>query len=344
MIMKIFQIVTLSELGGAQSVLVNLSNSLSKEHKVIVIAGESDGKMFSTLNSGITYIKINFLVKKINVINDLRTILSFFLLYRKYKPDIIHLHSSKVGILGRLVFPKNKIVYTVHGFDSIRLAYRKYLPIERLLQKRCKAIVAVSHYDEINLKAERITNNIQCVYNGYKQVSHKIEVFSIPQKYKKKILCIARISKQKRFETFLEIASILPEYAFIWIGNQKTIQNTPENVFCLGNIPNAGMYNQFTDLFVLTSNYEGLPIVIIEAMSYGKPIVASHVGGISEIVVDHNNGYTVENVASVFAEKITYILENEDVYRKFSENSLRRYNELLTLEKMVQGYMKIYLS
>ncbi|MDR3321877.1 MAG: glycosyltransferase, partial [Synergistaceae bacterium] len=44
--------------------------------------------------------------------------------YRKYKPDIIHLHSSKAGILGRIVFPKNKIIYTVHGFDSIRLAYR----------------------------------------------------------------------------------------------------------------------------------------------------------------------------------------------------------------------------
>jgi glycosyltransferase involved in cell wall biosynthesis len=164
--MKIFQIVTLSELGGAQSVVVNLSNALSKEHEVVVIAGEGDGKMFQMLNPGIRHIKLNSLKRKISPVNEIRTLCSFYQLYRKYKPDIVHLHSSKVGMLGRLVFPKNKIVYTVHGFDSIRLAYRKYLPIERFLQNRCKAIVTVSHYDENNLRAEHITHNVRCVYNG----------------------------------------------------------------------------------------------------------------------------------------------------------------------------------
>jgi hypothetical protein len=164
--MKVFQIVTLSELGGAQSVVVNLSNALSIGHEVIVIAGEGDGKMFQMLKDNIKYIKLNSLKRKISPINEIYTICSFYQLYLKYKPDIIHLHSSKAGILGRLVFPKNKIIYTVHGFDSIRLAYRKYLPIERLLQNRCKAIVAVSHYDENNLRLEHINHNVRCVYNG----------------------------------------------------------------------------------------------------------------------------------------------------------------------------------
>jgi glycosyltransferase involved in cell wall biosynthesis len=164
--MKIFQIVTLSDLGGAQSVVVNLSNALSKKHEVIVIAGEGDGKMFQMLNSSIKYFKLNSLKREISPINEIRTICSFYQLYLKYKPNVIHLHSSKAGILGRLVFPKNKVIYTVHGFDSIRLAYRKYLPVERFLQNRCKAIVAVSHYDEKNLRLEQITHNVKCVYNG----------------------------------------------------------------------------------------------------------------------------------------------------------------------------------
>jgi glycosyltransferase involved in cell wall biosynthesis len=164
--MKIFQIVTLSELGGAQSVVANLSNALAKEHDVIVIAGEGDGKMFQALNAHIRMIKIKSLRRKISPINELLTVFIFWGLYLKYRPDIVHLHSSKVGILGRLAFPRNKIVYTVHGFDSIRLAYRKFLPIERFLQKRCKAIVGVSHYDERNLKAEYITHNVKCIYNG----------------------------------------------------------------------------------------------------------------------------------------------------------------------------------
>jgi glycosyltransferase involved in cell wall biosynthesis len=178
----------------------------------------------------------------------------------------------------------------------------------------------------------------------YNQTKSSHIELSIPQKYVKKILCIARLSKPKRFDLFLAIASLLPEYAFIWIGNQESVQNTPENVFCLGNIPNAKLYNQLVDLFILPSNYEGLPIVIIEAMKFGKPIVASNVGGISEIVVNGENGYTVENTAEAFTEKIKYILENENIYKKFSENALRRFKETLTVEKMVKGYMEIYQS
>ena len=87
----------------------------------------------------------------------------------------------------------------------------------------------------------------------------------------------------------------------------------------MGNIPNAGMYNSIADLFLLPSNYEGLPMVILEAMSFGKPVVASDVGGISEIVTNDWNGYALRNEASLFAEKIKYILENEEVYARFSQ-------------------------
>jgi glycosyltransferase involved in cell wall biosynthesis len=162
--------------------------------------------------------------------------------------------------------------------------------------------------------------------------------------YERKILCIARISRQKRFETFLELATLLPCYAFIWIGNQVNIHNTPSNVFCFGNVVNAEKYNRLVDLFVLPTNYEGLPIVIIEAMHFGKPIVASNVGGISELVINDENGYTVENTASIFAEKIAYILENKQIYQKFSKNAFLRYREYFSIEKMLCGYMKVYQS
>lgn len=343
--MKIMQVITLCELGGAQSVVVNLANSLCKNHEVTVIAGDGDGKMWTMIDERVRQIKIASLSRNLSPIKDFLALISLIRLYFKYRPDIIHLHSSKVGILGRIAFPKGKIVYTVHGFDSIRLVYRKYLPIERFLQNYCKAIVGVSEYDEENLKKENITHNISCVYNGiYKPMVTNVIDMPVFDSNKKKILCVARISKQKRFETFLESAKMLPNYDFIWIGNQKEMNNLPDNVFCLGNIPNAGMYNDKIDLFILPTNYEGLPMVIIEAMSFGKPIVASNVGGISEIVVNDENGYTVENNSIDFAKKIEYILENEDVYRRFSQNSLERFNRDLTVDKMVDGYLKIYQS
>ena len=116
------------------------------------------------------------------------------------------------------------------------------------------------------------------------------------------------------------------------------------HVFFMGNLPNAGAYNQFVDLFILPSNYEGLPMVIIEAMSFGKPIVASNVGGISEIVNDGYNGYALENNASLFVDKIKFILENKSVYESFSINSKNKYTQELTADIMTERYLKLYKS
>jgi glycosyltransferase involved in cell wall biosynthesis len=341
--MRIFQIVTLSELGGAQVIVAHLSNALSKHHEITVFAGQGDGKLFQLLDKQIRYFKINSLVKNVSPLNDIKTLLSFFALYHREKPDIIHLHSSKAAALGRLIFPGNKTVYTVHGFDSIRLAHRRFLPLERYLQKKCKAIVAVSRYDEKNLKAAGITRNVSCIYNGIPCPSGEMRLaLPIPKKYAKKILCIARISRQKRLDLFLETARLLPEYAFIWIGNHEEISDVPENVFLLGNMPDAGVYNGAADLFMLPSNYEGLPVVIIEAMSYGKPVIASAVGGIPELVESGVNGYTVENTASAFAEKIRAVMTNEALCRILMSKSRERFLKYFTVEKMVAEYLGVY--
>lgn len=341
--MRILQIITLSELGGAQSVVINLANKLSESHEVIVASGEGDGKMWQMLVPNVEQEHCRHLKRALSPIDDFWAILELRKLYRKYRPDIIHLHSSKAGMLGRIAFPSRKIVYTVHGFDSIRLAHRKYLPIERLMQHACKAIVGVSRYDEKHLKAEGITHNVCCIYNGINSIPTNENLsFELSRDYKKVVLCIARLSPQKKCDIFMSVAELLPQYAFVWIGNQREVERHPDNVYFLGNIPNAGRYNSMADLFILPSNYEGLPIVILEAMSYGKPVVASNVGGISEIVENSKNGYVVENSPQAFAEKISYILENEDVYHSFSAYSLKRFTEDLTIDKMVDAYLDIY--
>lgn len=340
--MKILQIITLCELGGAQSVVINLANELCKKHEVIVASGEGDGKMWTMLNPKIKQEHCQYLKRALSPINDFRTLFTFWNLYRKYKPDVIHLHSSKAGMLGRIAFPSSKVIYTVHGFDSIRLAYRKFLPIERFMQRACKAIVGVSNYDKINMESENITRNIYTIYNGIKKNIAE-EKLQLPLNgYKKTVLCIARVAKPKRLDIFLDTAKLLPEYEFIWIGNQQAVQQHPQNVQFLGNIPNAAKYNSIADLFMLPSDFEGLPMVIIEAMSYKRPIVASNVGGISEIVQNGENGFTVENTAEEFAKRIKEILEDDDKYIQFSQNSYKRFLQDLTVEKMVESYLELY--
>ena len=346
--MKILQVITRSELGGAQTVVVQLANRLSDKHDVVLVAGEGDGKMWEMVSPRVTCVRSRYLQRALSPVKDIRAALELRRIYRKYRPDVIHLHSSKAGTLGRLVFTTKKVVYTVHGFDSIRLAFRKFMPVERILQRACSAIVAVSNYDEKNLHNEDIIHNVSTIYNGITTPdSNIVERLNIANNYKKIVLSIARVNPPKEPKIFIETARLLPQYGFIWIGNQESVEHLgdiPANCHFLGNIVNAGAYCAQADLFMLPSNYEGLPMVIIEAMSCGVPVVASDVGGVSEIVRNDINGYTLPNRAELFAEKIETILSNENLYARMSKNALEIFERELTIDKMVEGYMAVYRS
>ncbi len=341
--MKILQLITRSELGGAQSVVINLANELSKSNEVIVAAGEGDGKMWELLNDRVVKHQCKYLQRAISPIKDFWALFELWRLYKKYKPDVIHLHSSKAGLLCRIVFPSERIVYTVHGFDSIRVAHRKMLPLEKIMSHFCASIVGVSQYDYNNLINEGITNNVSYIYNGISRPEinnlPEIKEFSL---HKKNILAIARVFPPKKPDLFIDISKRLPQYGFIWIGNQRPMDiDMPSNCYFVGNIPNAGAYCSKADVFCLPSNYEGLPMVILEALSFGKPVVASNVGGISEIL-DGENGFAVENTIEEFVEKIDYILKDNIQYNKMCKRALETYNSLLTVDHMVEKYSKIY--
>lgn len=343
--MRILQLITSSELGGAQSVVINIANALCDEHEVVVAAGEGDGKMWGMLSDKVIRHQCRHLRKAVSLKNDFLALKELWSLYRTYKPDVIHLHSSKAGMLGRVVFPSKRTVYTVHGFDSIRVAHRKFLPLEKIMQYFCKAVVGVSKYDYDNLIKEGICRNTSYIYNGINRPCQvqddKIEVFG---RYDTVILAIARVAPPKRHDLFIELSRRYPQYGFIWIGNQEKISDLPENCHFIGNRPNAGAYCTHADIFCLLSDYEGLPMSILEAMSSGCPVVASNVGGISEMVMNGNNGYVLENDVDAFADAIDAILADKDKLKRMGEASNEIYDNLFTVDKMVNAYMDIYLG
>ncbi|WP_108821709.1 glycosyltransferase [Dysgonomonas sp. Marseille-P4361] len=347
--MRIFQIITVSEYGGAQTIVANLIKSLSPEHELFVLYG-GDGKAWENLDVKFTKIKLNDHRKEVTW-KDLGLLFKLIYFRFKYKPDVVHLHSSKMGVLGRIAFSRKSTVYTVHGFDSIRKAFRKFLIVEKFLKKKVFRIVGVSQYDVDMMKEEGITNKVVRVYNGvtdyYKKDIKRVddtlswEFERLKTQFPKTIVCISRISKQKKFDLFLDIARQMPEYAFVWIGNKQPMENLPANVFCLGETHSAYYYFKYADLFILPSNYEGLPMSLLEALSYGIPVVASAVGGITE-VLDGKNGYAVENNIDDFTNKIESILSNETVYMSMSEHARQSYLANFTFEKMIDGYKSIF--
>ncbi|NDW18061.1 glycosyltransferase [Dysgonomonas sp. 216] len=346
--MKVFQIITVSEYGGAQSVVLNLTNHFVDDNDVYILSC-GNGEAWKSANEKVIKLELGSPRKGLSW-RDIFLVLKLFYYRFRYRPDIVHLHSSKMGALGRVIFPKRKIVYTIHGIDSLRTAFPKLLFIEKVLKKRQAITIAISQYDAQILKKEGISVDATVIYNGiadytqmkspYPNMDIKNRLDKLKEEYPKTIMCIARISKQKKFELFLDIAQLMPQYAFVWIGNKEDMTELPTNVFCLGESHAAHKYLEYADVFILPSNYEGLPISILEALSFGVPVVASNVGGVREML-DETNGFVVENYANLFKEKIEYILRPEN-YSAMSVNARKSYLNKFTIEKMAGGYASIY--
>lgn len=347
--MRIFHVITLSSVGGAQSVVVNLANAQVVAGNDVWVISSTNGEAWKALRPDVKTIGISQLRRSIGW-RDFIVLLKLVLYRLRFHPDIVHLHSSKMGALGRLAFSPKRTVYTVHGFDSIRVANRFFLPVEKFLKNWCAKIVGVSRYDEQNLIAEGIREKVTYVYNGIddksvvdiENVNEGIreKILAIRKQYGKIVMSIARDDAPKRIDLFIETARHLPQCAFIWIGNSED-HPKGENVFLLGQIPLAWQLLEYADVFVLPSNYEGLPMSIIEALAFGKPVVASNVGGITELL-DDSNGFAIPNEAVIFADKIQYILNDSKHYEEMSVRARQTYTEKFTIEKMVDGYERIY--
>lgn len=339
--MKILFVITLAELGGAQSVVINLANTACERGHEVYVASSEDGKMWEMLHENVIRVPIKTLERNINK-KDLRVLYILRKLYKSINPDVVHLHSSKIGVLGRLAFPSRKVIYTVHGFDSIRLSHRKFLFLEKCLQYLCKYIVTVSYYDQKNLATEGIKNNVSVIYNGipdyYKrdiELKSKIEKFNI--------LSIARLSPPKRFDLYKDLAMNFTgsKVYFSWAGNKERVDNLPENLQLLGEVPQAHKLLRDVHLNVLLSDFEGLPISIIEALCYGVPVLASNVGGISEIL-NGENGFALENNTDHFHQEINKFIDGTYDLLQFSKNARKSYENHFTVEQMYNRYEELY--
>lgn len=347
--MRIFQIITVSEYGGAQTIVADLIKSLCNEHEVFVLYG-GEGEAWSKLGDQFKRIRLCKHRKTISLWDFILLIKLFY--YRlRYNPDIVHLHSSKMGVLGRIAFSRSKTILTMHGFDSVLKGYSHFIKVEKALKNRARLIVGVSQYDVDQLKKEGISKNVIRIYNGVEDYYNTYEhidigfeekLINIKTQFKHTVMCIARISKQKKFDLFIDTAKAMPDYAFVWIGNKEIPESLPANVFCMGEVYAAYNYLRHADIFMLPSNYEGLPISLLEALSFSLPSVASAVGGITE-VLDSKNGFAVRsNTVDEFKEKIEYIVSDSVRYKSMSDYARSTYITNFTIEKMVNSYKTIY--
>ncbi|NWK70524.1 glycosyltransferase family 4 protein [Bacillus paramycoides] len=334
--------------GGAESYFCKLENNLQCESFTIYTAA-GDGELYQSLAR-----KENFIL--LSRSNHLRNIYYLRKEIYKRKIDIIHANSLRMVlyafILQKFIKRKIKVVYTKH---NVTILEKKIPRVFRyFMNEYVNNIITVSEFEKNNLISIRVAEEkIKTIYNGV-----DIEKFLFQQKKKEsvyKIGILARLSKEKNHQLFVEIANVLKtrkDFLFYIAGDgpekesiMKEIEKygLQQSVKMLGNISEPHEFIGNMDALLLLSFREVFPMVVIEAMATGTPIVSIDVGGINEAVIDGESGVLIsEYCENVFADALKELQENEEKVNDIRVNAREKAEIYFSLTKMVEETKGIY--
>ncbi|WP_180235439.1 glycosyltransferase family 4 protein [Bacillus cereus] len=360
--MKIVQFITkMDEMGGAQVHVKHLSMYLKKlGHEVTLLSG-SETPIFSELQqSGVIYRKVPHLIRDIHVLKDIKALMEMKRILKEIQPDLLAVHSSKAGLLGRLAGWSLGIptIFTAHGWAFTEGVPHKKRIFYSLLEKMAgivsTGIITVSHYDyQLAIQKKIIAlEKIKVIHNGVPD-STKLQQVSSNNK-QIQLIMIARFSEPKDHRSLVDVLSTLEtkDWNICFVGEgplKKEIElevkkrNLSNQVIFLGNRDDIPEMLARSQIFILTSDWEGLPLSVIEAMCSGLPVIASNVGGLEELVQDGKTGFLIEKGnKKMLREKITLLMENSELREQMGLSGRKSYIENFTFEKMVNETLAFY--
>ena len=358
--MKICYIITTSEFGGATKNLYYLAKHFAKRHEVHVIAGDRLWLADEAEAAGYTFHQIPSIVKPIAPWKDILATLATTRLFQAIQPDIVHCHSSKTGLIGRMSAKLLNIttVFTAHGWATLK-SYGKlrtlvYLAIEKFAAHLTDCMVCIATSDMLLAKKLFACKRFELVYNGIPDTRYLVTKHN--QSCPLKLCMVARFKHPKTPDVVvaalevLQAQGITMQLTFIGIGpdieKMKTMfskSTVAKQVIFFGETSEVERELLNHDIFVLSTKWEGLPISIIEAMRAGLPVIASNVGGNPDLVLDGVTGYLFESGSvGKLVELFKTINANRNLLQQFGDNGRRRYQELFSEKTMLDKTELIY--
>lgn len=348
------------EIGGAQTHLLSIATSLKDEGLDFIVLVGSSGVFSQILESkNIKVIYLKNLVRDISIKNDIKAIFELYKIIRKYKVKVLNAHSSKAGLISRVVgrFSGVKIIFTVHGWafaDGISEPKRKlYSIIERFLASYTYKFINVSNADYLLAKKYKIGSAKQhtVIHNGIQDINENPHTKKNHSKVVKFIM-IARFCEQKDHLTIINALEKIKdrnwEMSFVGAGDYKpylAIANSSgisNKINFLGERSDVNDLLEVSDVFLLCSNWEGFPISIIEAMRASKYVLASNVGGVNEAV--ELEYLSQRGDVNSWVEKLTFILDNNEVIDVVGKINRDKYLNEFNSDVMFAKYKEIIFN
>lgn len=381
---KILYIVTQGHWGGAQKYIFDLAENAGSDFEITVAVGEPnvmpDLQKKIAGNPNVKLVQLSFLTRNISPLKDTLAIVELANLYKKIKPDIIHLNSTKTGVIGSLAFQasglKNtKLIYTVHGwvFNEPMSKIKKniYKIAEKVTFKAKDKIIVLSEKEKkiglqkLNVpekKMEIIPIGINppqnplsksVAQNKLIQTSKILSNINLSGKYV--IGTIANFYPTKNLDNLIraisKTTSKIPNLKMVIIGDgqeRKLLEdliikfNLQDTVYLTGFLENANQYMPAFDLFVLPSRKEGLPYTLLEAKINKTPIIATNVGSISDIIENKKTGLLIspENEQELH-DAILYAFLHQEEMKQMAETGRNDMNDY-SKENTVKKTISLY--
>lgn len=341
---------------GVFSFLVDLVNGTYEDFEIIIAYGVRDETLKNFRDyfpNKVRFVKVENFTREINLQKDIKALLEIKKILREEKPDIVHLHSSKAGALGRLAYTgkKIKMFYNPHGFsflkqDDSKIKRKIYWLIEKIISlfnKKCTIIgCSNGEYKE----ARKINRNSVCINNGIDIAKLDRETANFKEKKinfdNLKICTVGRIGYQKNPEMFNKIAEKFPDFKFTWIGDgELRNQLSSSNIFITGWQTRKNVLEILNeqDIFILCSLWEGLPISLLEAMYLKKICIVSDCIGNRDVIIDQKNGFLSKSL-----DEYIYVID------KISNQEIRYMNTYeyvkanFSINEMINKYVKEYIK
>jgi glycosyltransferase involved in cell wall biosynthesis len=387
---KIIHIITRLDMGGsAQNTLLTALHHDSQHYNVYLIKGSTlesamtkaetklvEDQLETAKKQGIEILDVPSLVRRISPINDLRALVALFRLMCKLEPHIVHTHTSKAGILGRLAAWLARvptIIHTPHGHVFYghfgRSLSRIFLQMEKLLGRITHHHIALTPEegkDYLNLGVAK-PKNISVIHSGVDLNCFKPSATkSNPKRNKLGIppdsLVVGYVGwlipiKGVTYlvDAMAEVLQRHPNSLLVLVGKgdekgeeeiklkeQVEDLELADNVRFLGWRPDVDEIMGCFDIFVLPSLNEGMGRVLVEAMSAGLPIVASRVGGIPDLVKHEKNGLLVPLADAGALERAISDLLSDKAKRKRMGETGKRICSPYSIEAMVEKIDDLY--
>ncbi len=350
--MRVLQIVADGKPGGGTTHVLQILKGLRHTVSFHLITEEQSYLMKEAGALGIPCQGLHFFKSRFNIA------LPFQLraLVAALQPDLVHVHGGRAGFFFTVSLLKTPMVYTVHGFHFIEKSpriRRMALMAERWNLRRACHAVFVSKYDVVLAEKFQLLSGSakrSVIYPG-------LSLKNLPPPLPQTLLhigFIGRLEQQKDPHLFLEMMEFLPEYSATIVGDGALAPMIKQEIARRGLGGRVHMVGELShgealeilatfSVVVLTSRWEGLPILVLEAMGMGVPVVSMNVSGLEEIIHDEVSGMLVEKRRGEdLAGKVKIITNNEDLRISLIKKARETIQEKFSIETMMDSILEIY--